>query len=206
MARSHRISWMLIGVAAMGFGCSVAPPATDTAVAPAGSLAIQQRRGDDDGEGRRRPRPRPTMRPRPTPGPTARPTPRPTWRPSPRPTRRPTPRPIVIIDPYPIPYPVPVTPPPGYEEAIDVATIVVRSGQFAPAWTRVTTGAQVKWLNQDSVSHAISYPIPGQTALGPTWEHVLAPGQSITLVFNTPGTYTYHDRLNPTMQGTIQVQ
>lgn len=197
MARSHRISWMLLGFTLVGFGCSVAPPVTDAGTPPAGTLSIQQRDRDDD-DGRRRPRPRPTMRPSPTPEPTR--------RPGPRPTRRPGERPIVIIDPYPIPYPVPVTPGPGYNESIGIATIVIQSGQFVSTAVSVTTGAQVKWINQDSVSHAVSYPIPGQTALGPTWDHVLAPGQSITLVFNTPGTYVYYDRLNPTMQGTIQVQ
>ena len=55
--------------------------------------------------------------------------------------------------------------------------------------------------------HAVaSDPHPTHTELSGLESSILKNKQSYTFKFETGGTYTYHDHLNPTTQGTVIVK
>lgn len=77
--------------------------------------------------------------------------------------------------------------------------IDITSGGFEST-VNVPFGTSVKFTNKDSVNHAIS-------ADDLSWgTGTLKPGQSSSIYFKNPGTYTYFDSLKPESRGTIVVQ
>jgi plastocyanin len=83
------------------------------------------------------------------------------------------------------------------------ATVTVEYKNFKPAPDPVTAkvGDVVGWTNGDSAPH---------TAIlddGSCGTDNISQGATGLLVFNTPGTYTYHCKIHPDMKGfTIQVK
>lgn len=70
---------------------------------------------------------------------------------------------------------------------------------YAPDTVRVRAGSSVTWTNNDSAPHTA-------TDEGHAWDAgSIANGQSATVTFTTPGTYTYTCTLHPTMKGRIVV-
>lgn len=86
--------------------------------------------------------------------------------------------------------------------------VSIGSAGFVPAQIKVKAGAKVTWTNQDTVAHQpSSNPHPTHTDLaefgtGP----VLEAGQTFSFTPTKPGTWGYHDHLNPTLVGTIEVE
>jgi|GEM_PF-1022217 len=81
--------------------------------------------------------------------------------------------------------------------AADDTTVDIRGFAFAPAQVTVTAGAGVSWRNGDGVTH---------TATGSAFDSGrLAGGQSATVTFATPGTFTYACAIHASMRGTITV-
>jgi plastocyanin len=71
---------------------------------------------------------------------------------------------------------------------------------FAPDAVTVDVGDTVTWTNQDGVPHTA-------TADGGAFDTgSLGQGQSGEATFDTPGTFTYHCAVHPTMTGTVVVQ
>ena len=61
------------------------------------------------------------------------------------------------------------------------------SGMFMPSTVNIKIGSKVKWINQDSKVHTVtwkstSYGLPGKT---------LGPGASFTVTFTKAGTFSY---------------
>jgi len=78
-------------------------------------------------------------------------------------------------------------------------TVVMANMAFGPASITVSTGTTVTWQNNDGVAHT-------STSDTGAWDTgTIAPGQSKTTVFNTPGTFTYHCTVHPMMLGTVVV-
>jgi len=82
-----------------------------------------------------------------------------------------------------------------------VATTTVdlpASYRFAPPSITVRAGATVTWTNHDSFTHNVA--LEGSEPLR------MAPGQSVTHTFASPGTYPYLCSLHPKdMKGTVLV-
>ena len=78
------------------------------------------------------------------------------------------------------------------EPFIDNYTIV-------PSNITVPRGTRVTWTNRDQVKHTIS-------ATNAQFSGLLSQGASVSLTFNTPGTYSYFCAIHPTMRGTVVVQ
>lgn len=58
-------------------------------------------------------------------------------------------------------------------------------------------GAKVTFNNKDTVAHTI---------VGDGWTSgEIAPGKNFARVFDTPGTYSFHDQANPGLSGTVVV-
>jgi plastocyanin len=74
---------------------------------------------------------------------------------------------------------------------------------FNPSTVTVKTGTVVTWVNQDAAPHAIA---SDTGSLVPFSSDPLPTGASYNVTFTTPGTYTYHCSIHPSMTGTIVVQ
>ena len=82
-----------------------------------------------------------------------------------------------------------------------VATTTVdlpKSYRFEPAAIQVRVGAMVTWTNHDEFTHNVAF--EGDAALA------MKPGETVTRVFQTAGTFAYLCSLHPReMQGTVTV-
>lgn len=89
-----------------------------------------------------------------------------------------------------------------------VAKVNVGGTTVSPKTTTVIVGSAIEFVNTDKAPHQIqSDPFPAAdkypalNAAAPT-----APGSSHVVVMDKVGTYTYHDKLNPSITGTITVR
>jgi plastocyanin len=87
---------------------------------------------------------------------------------------------------------------------------VTKSG-FAPKTLTVGAGKKVTWMNNDSVVHYIApADHPDHIKYVGTWDDDgtgrIAPGEAYTVTISTPGTYSYHDHLNPVTTGTLIIE
>src|SRR5579884_1535566 len=76
---------------------------------------------------------------------------------------------------------------------------------FSPATITIKAGDTVTWTNTDTNPHTVnSNPHPTHTDYPPlNGVGQIAPGQSKSFTFSQPGTYHYHDHLDPVHQGTV---
>ncbi len=90
----------------------------------------------------------------------------------------------------------------GQDKQFDANDVTISIGTvsngFVPTTVTVNAGTTVTWKNQDSAAHNV---------LGDGWTSGnMAYQGTYSHVFNTPGSYNYHDANNTVMQGTVNVQ
>lgn len=86
-------------------------------------------------------------------------------------------------------------------------TVTATKDGFDPKSLTTKTGAEVTWVNQSGATISInSSPHPQHTDYPPLNLGLVKDGESTSLVFDKPGTYKYHDHLNPKNFGTIVVE
>ncbi|MEI9914063.1 MAG: cupredoxin domain-containing protein [Candidatus Saccharibacteria bacterium] len=93
--------------------------------------------------------------------------------------------------------------------AISAASVSITPSGFVPQAVTVRVGQAVTWTNNDKSAHQIaSDPYPkDNTLLSLNSKTSILSGHTYSYVFNKPGTYYYHDDLNPyTLKGTVIVQ
>ena len=78
-------------------------------------------------------------------------------------------------------------------------TVEIRDFDFTPRDLTVAIGARVTWTNRDSAPHTA-------TAKGQWDTGTLDKGDSATLTFDQPGTYSYICTIHPSMKGTLTVR
>jgi len=79
-------------------------------------------------------------------------------------------------------------------------TVQIKGFAFAPRTITVKVGNTVTWTNGDSVGHTA-------TADDDSFDTgLLAKGQSGSVTFDTPGTYTYFCTPHPNMKATVLVE
>ncbi len=81
----------------------------------------------------------------------------------------------------------------------DTAAVTIQGFAFGPASINVAVGSSVSWTNQDGTAHTVTAD-DGSFDSGS-----LAQGATFSQTFDTPGTYTYHCAIHPSMTGTITV-
>ncbi len=87
------------------------------------------------------------------------------------------------------------------------ANVTITDKGFVPATIVVQKGTRITWTNTDKVSHQIqANPYPTGKSLPSLKSHILNNQQVYEYTANTTGTFNYHDYLNPTTNGTIQVK
>ena len=82
-------------------------------------------------------------------------------------------------------------------------TITMKNFAFTPSTVTVKTGSVVTWINQDPTPHTI---VSDTGSLVPFSSDPLTTGATYNVTFTTPGSYTYHCSIHPSMTGTIIVQ
>lgn len=94
------------------------------------------------------------------------------------------------------------------EDEEEGAIVTITDGGFSPATLTVKAGTTVTFMNKDSAPHwPASNPHPVHTALlGFDAKISLATDQTYNFTFNRPGTWRYHDHLNPGLVGQVVVE
>lgn len=90
-------------------------------------------------------------------------------------------------------------PAPAKTPSVSDNTITIRKMAFNPSHITVKAGADVRWVNSDSVTHRIQF---ADNLRSP----VFAVGDSWTTSFTKPGEYDYICMIHPSMQGSITVE
>lgn len=88
------------------------------------------------------------------------------------------------------------------------ASVSITEGGFVPASLTVEAGTNVVWVNADSKLHRVAsnpHPEHGDHP-GLDSKESIEPDSDYGFTFEEPGTYNYHDHLNPTRNGTIIVK
>jgi plastocyanin len=70
---------------------------------------------------------------------------------------------------------------------------------FSPSAVQVPAGTTVTWHNGDNFTHSVQVAGVGDQAL------IARPGESVTVTFNTPGTYSYKCTFHSNMTGQVIV-
>jgi plastocyanin len=78
-------------------------------------------------------------------------------------------------------------------------SVTIADFQFTPAAVQVAQGSTVTWTNNGPSNHTATSDT-GAWDSGP-----LQPGKTFSFKFNSPGTFTYHCSIHPSMKGTITV-
>ncbi len=87
------------------------------------------------------------------------------------------------------------------------ASITLTANGFSPATLTIKLGAKVTWANKSGSAATVnSNPHPVHTAYQPLNLGNFSDGGTLSLTFDKPGTYGYHNHLNPSQSGTIVVQ
>ena len=94
------------------------------------------------------------------------------------------------------------------EESMEVeASIALTPTVFSPSTITVKAGAIVIWTNQSGTTATVNSAVhPTHQVYPPLTLGEFEDGGSLSLVFDSPGTYKYHNHLNPTQVGTIIVE
>lgn len=111
--------------------------------------------------------------------------------------------------------PVPTTPPIVTTESSPSSTaettkdeiILTMADGFSPASLTIKVGDRVTWVNESGTDATVnSAPHPAHTNYPPLNLGSFSDGATLSLVFDKPGTYKYHNHLNPSQFGAIVVQ
>ncbi len=91
------------------------------------------------------------------------------------------------------------------DSASNAKRISIANMAFSPQTVTVATGTTVRWVNNDSVEHAIATE-DGSDSPNNFDSAGIAVGAAYTLQLNKPGTYKYYCKLHPNMKGEIIVK
>lgn len=87
------------------------------------------------------------------------------------------------------------------------AIVTVTALGFAPQTLTIKAGTKVLWMNKSGAAATVnSGAHPAHLAYPPLNLGEFGNESSVQLVFDKPGTYNYHDHLNPSRTGTIVVE
>ncbi len=86
-------------------------------------------------------------------------------------------------------------------------TVTLGAADFSPKNLTVKIGTKVTWVNKSGVVATVNSAVhPTHFVYPPLNLGEFSNGQSVSLVFDKIGTYSYHNHLNPSQNGTITVK
>jgi cytochrome o ubiquinol oxidase subunit IV len=84
--------------------------------------------------------------------------------------------------------------------------VTIKDGRINPAVTSAKLCDTFTFINEDSKAREITFgPHPGHQAYGGNLEVAVRKNISKTITLNQPGTFTFHDHLDPTTSGQFTV-
>lgn len=87
------------------------------------------------------------------------------------------------------------------------STVVLTKEGFSPKSITVKTGTEVVWLNNSGETATVnSSAHPTHLDYAPLNLGDFENGESLSLIFDTPGTYKYHNHLNASQTGEVIVE
>lgn len=99
----------------------------------------------------------------------------------------------------------PETTPPATQTSDE--TVILTETGFSPAKLTIKAGTKVTWSNRSGNGATVnSDPHPIHTGYQPLNLGSFQNGETLSLTFDKPGTYGYHNHLNPSQKGTIVVE
>jgi plastocyanin len=78
-------------------------------------------------------------------------------------------------------------------------TITIKDFKYSPAPAQAKVGDVVAWTNSDSAPHSATMDN------GACDTDTISPGSTAMLVFNAPGTYTYHCKVHPAQMKDVTI-
>lgn len=85
--------------------------------------------------------------------------------------------------------------------------VKITSSGFLPQNITIKTGESVRWVNDETLDHAVNSAVhPTHLLYPPLNLGLIKSGEEKSLEFPTAGTYKYHDHLNPSLTGSVTVQ
>lgn len=85
--------------------------------------------------------------------------------------------------------------------------VTLTSSGFEPQTITVKTGTKVVWTNESGDAATVNSDLhPIHRIYPPLNLGEFANKESLSLIFDKPGTYSYHDHLNPSRTGTVVVE
>jgi plastocyanin len=100
-------------------------------------------------------------------------------------------------------YQAPATAAPAQPASTGGNTVTIKNFAFDPPALTVKSGTVVTWVNQDSATHIVVSDTGAPEAFS---SDPLQNGGTYARTFTTPGTYSYHCSIHPSMKGTVIVQ
>ena len=90
----------------------------------------------------------------------------------------------------------------------EAGLVTISKDGFSPATLKIKKGQSVEWTNKDDALHQIAAdPHPTHSSIPELFSDPLNKGESYAFTFDTSGSFTYHDEMNPlTVLGTIIVE
>lgn len=93
------------------------------------------------------------------------------------------------------------------EASVQQVTVALSASGFAPQTIKIKSGTKVVWVNKSGAIATVDSAVhPTHLVYPPLNLNSFEDGQSLSLVFDKPGTYQYHDHLNPSQTGTVVVE
>lgn len=95
-----------------------------------------------------------------------------------------------------------------FADSIGSAAVNINGATFGPATVTIKKGWQVVWTNKDTTAHRVAAdPYPAVEGENLFDSEAIGPGESFAFTFSQPGTYGFHDPINPLeMRGTVIVE
>lgn len=91
-------------------------------------------------------------------------------------------------------------------ELQNLSIVALDANGFSPRALTLKRGTRVVWVNKSGAKAALnSDPHPAHSAHSFLNLGEFDNGSSVQVVFDTPGSYSYHNHKNPTQRGTIEV-
>jgi plastocyanin len=80
-----------------------------------------------------------------------------------------------------------------------VDAVTISGFAFSPPSIQVKAGTNVTWTNEDNMMHTVTF--DNGRFNSTSMQH----GDHVSYIFNTPGVYTYHCSIHPSMKGSVTV-
>lgn len=100
----------------------------------------------------------------------------------------------------------------GNGQRADAAEFKIPDGktEFSPKLQQIKTGVQVTWINEDKRTHFLTAADPNRKEPAQVVEellihHLLLPGETFQMKFDTPNTYEFFCAIHMEMRGTLTV-